>query len=453
MHFTTCHIDYSSIQGEVRPLHGVNCGPIVCGGIVDLSARFRELAIPIVRTHDSNWPHAWEIDIPTIFPDLSADAESPLSYDFRRTDTYVNSILQTGAQIVYRLGVSIEHTPIKYFTAPPGDNEKWAAICRHIVMHYNDGWADGFHHGIRYWEIWNEPDIRDNMWAGTFAEYFLLYDVTARQLKAYDPTLQIGGPAAANPSVHEGILPAFLAYCRDEHLPLDFLSWHLYTDDPRDYGSTALDIRHALDAHGYPRAEIHCNEWHYMEAGQWGVIMDPAVDGQHKRKLFAKINGAEGAAFAVCTLLAFQHSPVAVANYYTGDTMWWGLFDQYGDREKTFYAFLAFRKLLETPLLARIDCADADDRLAIGAGLSADGQHATILLSNFNAPAHTMRLELTGFPWRGPTTCTVYRLDEDMNFDPTTERTIQTSDLCIEESLPPATVVMCRVENICLKRQ
>ena len=32
------------------------------------------------------------------------------------------------------------------------------------VRHYNRGWANGHEWGIRYWEIWNEPDGLDDMW-------------------------------------------------------------------------------------------------------------------------------------------------------------------------------------------------------------------------------------------------------------------------------------------------
>ena len=46
------------------------------------------------------------------------------------------------------------------------DIDKFAEVVRHIVLHYNKGWADGYHYGIRYWEIWNEPDFKP-FWNGT----------------------------------------------------------------------------------------------------------------------------------------------------------------------------------------------------------------------------------------------------------------------------------------------
>jgi hypothetical protein len=59
-------------------------------------------------------------------------------------------------------------------------------ICAHIVRHYNQGWAKGPKAGIKYWEIWNEPDT--GFWAGTREEYYRLYAATAKALKEIDPS-------------------------------------------------------------------------------------------------------------------------------------------------------------------------------------------------------------------------------------------------------------------------
>src|SRR5436190_627996 len=83
---------------------------------------------------------------------------SAASYRFAETDDYLAAIVKTNAKIVYRLGESIEHTPRKHFAHPPKDYEAWSQASLGIIRHYNDGWADGARHDIRYWEIWNEPE-------------------------------------------------------------------------------------------------------------------------------------------------------------------------------------------------------------------------------------------------------------------------------------------------------
>src|SRR5688500_1303253 len=99
--------DAGSPGPALRLLHGVNAGPLAAGGLLDLSARWKEAAFPLARLHDCHWPSPDVVDIHTLFPDPSADPDRPESYDFARTDEYLQAIHATGARIVYRLGESI----------------------------------------------------------------------------------------------------------------------------------------------------------------------------------------------------------------------------------------------------------------------------------------------------------------------------------------------------------
>src|SRR5574340_370894 len=191
-------VDCARPIGTIRPLHGVNSGPIHYGGTLDLSGYFRELAVPWTRLHDCHWPNTDVVDIHAVFPDLRADPSGPESYHFDRTDDYIQSIVDTGSGIVFRLGESIEHSKKKYYVHPPADPERWAAVCVGIVRHYNEGWANGFRHKIRYWEIWNEPENRPAMWSGTDEDYYRLYSAASKAIKAQCPDVLVGGPAVGN---------------------------------------------------------------------------------------------------------------------------------------------------------------------------------------------------------------------------------------------------------------
>ena len=114
-------VNLGQITGRIKPLQGVNNGPVGYGTLVDVSHLYRDLAVPYVRLHDPNWPHPREVDIPQVFPDFTADPDDPASYDFGQTDDYLQKIVETGAKIIYRLGVSIEHTERKIYTDPPVD--------------------------------------------------------------------------------------------------------------------------------------------------------------------------------------------------------------------------------------------------------------------------------------------------------------------------------------------
>ncbi len=132
------------------------------------------------------------VDVPNIFPDFDADENDPRNYDFTLTDEYIGSIVAAGTKIVYRLGITIDRGTKKYHTLPPRDFAKWSRICEHIVLHCNEGWADGFEWNILDWEIWNEPE-NPPMWSGTCEEYYELYVTAAKHLKSRFPQLRIGG--------------------------------------------------------------------------------------------------------------------------------------------------------------------------------------------------------------------------------------------------------------------
>jgi hypothetical protein len=348
------HVACDKIVGVIRPLHGVNGGPLNAGETVDVSAYWRELAIPITRLHDCEWPDANLVEIHAVFPSLRADPTSPESYQFARTDDYLKAIDGTGAKVVYRLGESIEHTRRKYHVAPAADYDAWTAACLGIIRHENEGWAGGAHRQIRYWEIWDEPDNRPAMWTGSDDDYFRLYTTVAKGIKAQFPALLVGGPAAGgtgdvvNGELHPtAFLAGFLNACRVKSAPLDFFSWHTYSDDPHIYTVKARAIRRWLDEQGFRKTEIHLNEWNYLPGNDWGPLL-VAGQGAPREKWYAEMGSARGAAFVASVLIDLQDSPVDIANFYTGDSSPFGLFSRHGVPKKTFYAMKAFRKLLDT---------------------------------------------------------------------------------------------------------
>jgi hypothetical protein len=147
---TELAVDFSKAAGIIRPLHGVNLGPLCYRGMVDLTAYHTALNLPLTRVHDVVWVNYDAVDISSIFRDFRNDPARAESYEFAATDDYLAAIINAGSPILYRLGESIEHTPRKYRVHPPPDFRQWADICCAIIRHYNEGWADGFHHQIRY---------------------------------------------------------------------------------------------------------------------------------------------------------------------------------------------------------------------------------------------------------------------------------------------------------------
>lgn len=430
-----CGVDFSRPSGCLRPLNGVNNGPNGGDGCVDVTPFYKAAGFPFARLHDCNWPHPNVVDIPAIFPDFSRDPDDPANYNFVPTDDYLKAILDCGTQVVYRLGTSIEHSPRKYHTHPPTDYAKWARIATHIVRHFNDGWANGFHHRIQYWEIWNEPDI-GAMWSGTREQYYELYAAAARELKAVDRSLKVGGPGLSSDNE---LRVGLLKYCRDHEIPMDFHSWHAYGGDPAALLKNAIQVRHVLDEHGFTQTESHLNEWNYMP-GEWPQIMSPNFP-RDRRAIFARITGHEGAAFAASGLIHLQDAPLDMANYYTGDCFWWGLFDGFGVPHKTYYAFLAFKWLLGTPVRATIDAPDG----TLCAGLSEDGRQAGVLISNFAAAPRELTMDLRGLPAGQPLACEKYLLDASHDLELVETETITGGLVTLRENLPSYSVSFYRL--------
>lgn len=409
-------VDFSRTNGVIRPLHGVNLGPLCYRGMVDLSAYHRELDLPLTRLHDVVWVNYDAVDISTIFRDFRNDHVQAENYDFAATDDYLAAIVKAGSPILYRLGESIEHTPRKYRVHPPKDFSKWADICCSIIRHYNEGWAGGFRHNIRYWEIWNEPENQPAMWTGTDDQYFQLYEVTAKAIKARWPDLKVGGPSLGYTGEFNGdqfkpgdFLLRFLRHCRDHQAPLDFFSWHRYAKDPSDYARRAKAMRQLLDEHGFPKTESHFNEWNYLPNEDWRPMMKEG-QGRMREEWSAEMRGPKGAAFAAWALISLQDAPVDMANFYTAEIQMFGMFNFNGVLQKTFYSFKAFRALLDTPRRVRTPACVAG-QIAACAGFNSNSTQANILLSNFNLDGAPPELMVQKLPWSGQTGFELYLVD------------------------------------------
>jgi hypothetical protein len=389
----TVHVDAGKVTGRIHSFQGVNGPPTpVMDGLPNLIGEYKALHIDMVRTHDFMGPTeidsqysiqnpmlAWLVPDPKqrgslvatanasiIFPDWSADPEKVESYRFVPTDKVIEAIQESGAEVYYRIGRSFGAN-----RNPPADFDKFAAVVKHIVMHYNQGWAHGFYDDIRYWEFWNEPEF---FWTGTPQQFYSLYEKTARAVKAVDPDLKFGGDALAFPLVDSPYREGFLDYCADHHLPLDFFSWHTYADfsaDPYDAVRIEKEIRSLLDAKGFKNSESILSEWN---------LSADFTDAERK-----VLRGAENAAYVASVLIYLQDSTINRAEFYRGDAAWMGLFDQQRSFFKPAYSYEAAADMLNTPERLEVTGADTFGFAAL-AGRSTDGSTVQILISNYQIP-------------------------------------------------------------------
>lgn len=346
----TIKFDIEKKYGKFKILNAVNNGPIHKRHSTDQKrdnlVAYKEARIPYARNHDasfwSGYGGQYSVDITAVFPDFNADVNNPDSYDFACTDEYIAVTLEAGTQTFYRLGQKIEHEVKKHGTLPPKDFEKWAQICEHIIRHYNEKWADGFEYGIEYWEIWNEPDLdpddskNKRCWGGTEAQFFDLFEITAKHLKKCFPNLKIGGPALA---FNEDWAERFLKEMKKRNVPIDFFSWHIYCTGPQRMIEKSEKIKNLITACGYQNAESILNEWNYVR--NW--------EGDDFVYSIKQIIGMKGAAFTLACMSAAQSSSIDMLMYYDArPTIWNGLFDFYTlEPLKGYYPFKWYGKFYD----------------------------------------------------------------------------------------------------------
>lgn len=153
-------------------------------------------------------------------------------------------------------------------TTPPKDMAQWGELVGALARHCVD------RHGIREvstwnFEVWNEPNIV--FWAGTKPEYFELYRQSAVALKSVDKSLRVGGPSTAQAAWVVDLLD----YCSSQQVPIDFVSSHIYPDDPQKpvFGEgvhypyeevipRALQkMRNEIQASKIPNVPLYITEW------------------------------------------------------------------------------------------------------------------------------------------------------------------------------------------------
>ena len=414
-------IDFNEKNGKIKPMHAVNNGPV--GSRVRLGNStyeyFREAGIPYARNHDASFCQEYggeyTVDVHRIFRDFDADPTDPKNYDFECTDVCVQDTLSVGTEVYYRLGSRIEHGK-KVGTFPPKDYKKWAVICEHIIRHYNEGWANGFNFGITYWEIWNEPDCynpdgSNPCWQGTEEEFIEFFCVALRHLKSCFPNLKIGGPAFCSISTvgdpaKARFLKSFFEALKAENLPLDFFSFHRYTQEPIKMKDRIANARAMCDEYGYTNTEIHLNEWNYIRR----FVGDDWIYSLKAEK------GLKGASFTAGAMCIGQDSALDMLMYYDARPCGMnGMFDtDFYTPLKGYYPFKMFGELYRMGEYVRPEYTESP----IYCTAAKDDTRAGIMITNFSDDdaAETQRVEINVKGVNGKT-CKLYLLDSDHDME------------------------------------
>ena len=184
-------------------------------------------------------------------------------------------------------------------------------------------------------------------WGGTVTNFFQFYETAAKHLKGTFPNLKIGGPALCG---NEKWGRRFIAYCRDNKVPLDFYSWHIYSRTPGAIAERCTAWRRILDENGFTKTESILNEWNYVKG--W------CDDWVYSLRSESGDNCLKGAAFIASTMIQCQNRPLDLLMFYDArlGTAMNNLFDlvTYWPK-KGYYPFYLWSKMVDRG--TQIGCA------------------------------------------------------------------------------------------------
>ncbi len=186
----------------------------------------------------------------------------PGKFDWTLLDKNVKNILECGAEPIMCICFkpSFMYRVYTEKVVDPKDYGEWEELVYQMVKRYTP-W------GVNYWEVSNESDWGEaggcpNLF--TQGKYGYFYERTAKAVKKANPKAKVGGPALA--FYTSKLLPEFLQYCKKNKVPLDFVSWHMYNQDPEAFKRSIIHVKNLLKANKL-KCETSLNEWNLAFGG------------------------------------------------------------------------------------------------------------------------------------------------------------------------------------------
>lgn len=169
--------------------------------------------------------------------------DGSVEYNYTYVDRVMDSYRKLGLKPFLELGFMPEKLAsgtqtIFYWkgnTTPPASYETWCDMVKALLTHLCDRYG---REEVVTWpvEVWNEPNLPGFWEHADMQEYFKLFHHTFLAVKEVDNRFRVGGPAVCGGS-DEVWIKAFMQYCHDKELALDFVTRHHYTTEfPENVG-------------------------------------------------------------------------------------------------------------------------------------------------------------------------------------------------------------------------
>ena len=213
-------------------------------------------------------------------------------------DKSIRTVLATGAKPIMNLCFKprVLYPKIDDTIVDPTDYGEWEELIYQLVRHCNHDAK----FGIEYWLVANEGDIGEPGGVPykfpTPQSYLSYYHHTVDAIRRADPKAKVGGPAPAN--YRSPFVDALIDSAGRGDVPLDFLCFHLYHNDPEEFGRLIDGMRAKLAKH--PR--LLQTE---TMIDQWNMSLDNPV-----------LNPYFQPAFVLQTTLVFYNKGLSRSSYY-----------------------------------------------------------------------------------------------------------------------------------------
>lgn len=180
------------------------------------------------------------------------EVEGKPIYNWLYVDQVYDSILAMGMKPFVEVGfmpydLAAADTTVFWWkgnVTMPKSDQRWYDLVYHFTKHLQERYGN---EEVRTWyfEIWNEPNY-PAFFCEVMEEYFKLYALAARAIKAVNPYFHVGGPATGE----NGWIKEFIDYCIIQEVPIDFVSTHTYgvegTSDA--FGKMQLSLKEERDS-------------------------------------------------------------------------------------------------------------------------------------------------------------------------------------------------------------
>ncbi len=275
----------------------------------------------------------------------------------------------------------------------PKNIDVWQKIYKEYSEHCKEIGINVYH------EIYNEPDMDDVFFAGSWKEYLDMYRYGAKGVLEGNADAVIGGPSTAIIEKQEE-LNDFLKMVDDENLPLDFFSFHSYPQDGK-HTETGYIWRSKMASEAlakykkFDTTELHMNELNLIPV-PWDVggPLDSVLTAMLMLQSFNDL--------LELTDLTLVHWAQWLSSTVDG----LGMVEDDGKIKTSMHAYRMYSQMP----LARNKAESAD---SLGVMASSDENFACVLIWNKEDEEKSFALENENIPFEKGD-IEVYKLDDEL---------------------------------------